>query len=273
MRPVSRRGDDEWRHRSPSPQVAAEQPWPANVPHYWAPGRGTYGTRRSKPRLRQAGQRVSRRRLGRWLAQAGLRCNTPRRGNAPTAAGQAQTVAPNHLNREWTVPAPDTVDVGDRTDLPRGAGWRERAVGLALYSRAVGGWSMAAPRRAEVVNQALSMASCQRQPATGLIMHPDRGSPDGADSDRQLLTRHGLQPSMRRTGNGWIPPWQSASGPLRPHASIWRTRAHEGTPRPPCVHTSTSARTASAVCRDDDLAPLADEQAFKTNGVLCPEQS
>ena len=41
MRPVSRRGNDEWRHRSPSPQVAAEQPWPAKVPHYWAPGRGT----------------------------------------------------------------------------------------------------------------------------------------------------------------------------------------------------------------------------------------
>jgi putative transposase len=72
---------------------------------------------------------------------------------------------------------------------------------LALCARAVGGWSMAHPMRAELVNQALAMASCQRQPAAGLMMPPDRGSQYGADSYRQLRRQHGMQPSRSRTGH------------------------------------------------------------------------
>jgi putative transposase len=62
---------------------------------------------------------------------------------------------------------------------------------------------MADHRRAELVNQALAMAIGQRRPTAGLLMHTDRGSQYGADSYRQLLTQHGMQPSMSRKGNGW----------------------------------------------------------------------
>ena len=114
-----------------------------------------------------------------------------------------QTVAPNQLNREFTVPEPDTIYVGDITYLPTGEGWLYLAVVLDLCSRAVVGWSMANHMRAELVHQALSMAICQRQPAAGLLMHTDRGSQYGAESYRQLLTQHGMQSSMSRKGNCW----------------------------------------------------------------------
>jgi transposase InsO family protein len=137
------------------------------------------------------------------LAQVGLRCKTRRKFTAPTAVGQAQTVVPNQLNRAFTVPKPDTVYVGDIPYLPTGEGWLYLAVVLDLCSWAVVGWSMATHMRVELVNQALSMAICQRRPAAGLIMHTDRGSQYGVDSDRQLLTRHGIQASMSRKGNCW----------------------------------------------------------------------
>jgi transposase InsO family protein len=92
--------------------------------------------------------------MGRLLAQAGLRGKTRRRFKAPTAAGQAQMVAPNQLNREFTAQAPDTVYVGDITYLPTGEGWLYLAVVLDLGSRAIVGWSMANHRQAELVNQA-----------------------------------------------------------------------------------------------------------------------
>ena len=60
--------------------------------------------------------------MGRVLAQAGLHCKTRRWFKAPTAAGQAQTVAPNQRNREFTGEEPDTVYVGDIPSLPTGAG-------------------------------------------------------------------------------------------------------------------------------------------------------
>ena len=175
----------------------------AKVQHYFVRGRGTYGTRRIKHLLAQDGLRVSRRRIGRVLARAGLRCKTRRKFKAPRSAEQAQTVAPNELNREFTVDVPDRVYVGDITYLPTGEGWLYLAVVLDLCSRAVVGWSMANHMRAELVNQALSMALYQRQPAAGLLMHTDRGSQYGADSYRHLLRQHGIEPSMSRTGNCW----------------------------------------------------------------------
>src|SRR5215470_3966906 len=128
-----------------------------------------------------------RRRIGRVLAQAGLRCKTQRKFKAPRSSEQVQTIAPNQLNREFTVPVPDTIYVGDMTYLPTGEGWLYLAVVLDLCSRAVVGWSMAAHMRAELVNQALAMAICQRPPAAGLIMHTDRGSQYGADSYQALI--------------------------------------------------------------------------------------
>jgi len=112
-------------------------------------------------------------------------------------------VAPNQLNRELTVHAPDTVDGGDITDLPTGEGWLYVAVGLDLCSRAVVGWPRANHLRAEVVKQALPLALGQRPPAAGLIRHPARGRQYGAASSRQLLTQHAIPPSMSRQGNGW----------------------------------------------------------------------
>jgi putative transposase len=146
---------------------------------------------------------LGRPRIGRVLARAGLRCKTRRTCKAPLTAGQAQTVAPNQLNRAFPVHAPDTVHVGDMTSLPTGEGWLYLAVVLDRGSRAVVGWSMPTHMRAELVNQALSMALYQRHPAAGLIMHTDRGSQYGADSYRQLLAQHGIQPSMSRKGNCW----------------------------------------------------------------------
>ena len=200
---VSRRGSYEGLSRPPRPPADAAQEVRDKIQRYVAQGRGTYGTRRIKPLLAQDGLRVSRRHIGRVLAQAGIRCKTQRKFKAPRSAEQAQTIAPNQRNREFTVPVPETIDVGDITYLPTGEGWLYLAVVLDLCSRAVVGWAMANHMRAELVNQALSMALYQRQPAAGLIMHTDRGSQYGADSYRQLLTQHAIQPSMSRKGNCW----------------------------------------------------------------------
>jgi transposase InsO family protein len=155
---VSRRGDYEWLRRPPRAEVDADQPGRDNVPRDFVQGRGTYGTRR----------------IGRVLAQAGLRGKTRRQFKAPRGSEQAQTIAPNQLKRELTVHIPDTVSVGAMTDLPTGEGWLSLAVVPDLGSRAVGGWSMADHRRTELVTQALARALDQRQPAAGLIRHTDR---------------------------------------------------------------------------------------------------
>jgi transposase InsO family protein len=269
---VSRSGDYEWLHRSPRAQADIDQQLQNKVQHYFAQGRGTYGTRRIKYLLVKEGLVVSRRRIGRLLTQAGLRCKTRRKFKAPTAAGQAQTVAPNPLNRAFTVPKPDTVYVGDITYLPTGEGWLYLAVVLDLCSRAVVGWSMANHMRAELVNQALSMALCQRQPTAGVIMHTDRGSQYGADSYRQLLTQHEIQPSMSRKGNCWDNAVaESFFHTLKTeliYLEDFNTHKQAQTAVFEYIEVFYNRRRCHSA--NGYLAPLAYEQALKTNGILCP---
>jgi putative transposase len=271
---VSRSGYYEWLSRPPSAQADADQQVQAKVQRYFAQGRGTYGTRRIKHLLAQEGLQVSRRRIGRWLAQAGLRCTTRRKYKAPTTAGQAQTVAPNQLNREFTVHAPDKVYVGDITYLPTGEGWLYLAVVLDLCSRAVVGWSMAHHMRTALVTQALTMAIGQRRPAAGLIMHTDRGSQYGAESYRQLLTQHGMQPSMSRKGNCWDNAVaESFFHTLKTeliYLEDFETHEHAQTAVFEYIEVFYNRQRCHSA--NGYLAPLAYEQTLKTQESLCPEK-
>ena len=271
---VSRSGYYEWLQRPPGTPTEAEQQVETKVQQSFAQGRGTYGTRRIKHLLAQEGLHVSRRRIGRILTQAGLRCKTRRKFKAPTATGHAQTVAPNQLNRAFTVDAPDKVYVGDITYLPTGEGWLYLAVVLDLCSRAVVGWSMAGHMRAELVNQALSMATCQRHPAAGLIMHTDRGSQYGADSYRQLLARHGMRPSMSRKGNCWDNAVaESFFHTLKTeliYLEDFDTHEHAQTAVFEYIEVFYNRQRCHSA--NGYLAPLVYEQTLKTNESLCPEK-
>jgi putative transposase len=217
---------------------------------------------------------VSRRRIGRILSQAGLRGKTRRKCKAPSAAGQAQTVAPNQLNRELTVAVPDPVSVGDIPSLLTGEGWLYLAVVLELCSRAVVGWSMANHMRAELVNQALSMALYQRQPAAGLIMHTDQGSQYGADSYRQLLSQHGIEPSMSRKGNCW----DNAVAESFFHTlktaltSLEAYDTHEDAQTAVFAYIEVFYNRQRCHSANGYLAPLVYEQTLKTNEILGPEK-
>ena len=271
---VSRSGYYEWLSRPPRPPADADQEVRDKMQRYFAQGRGTYGTRRLKHLLAQDGLRVSRRRIGRVLAQAGLRGKTQRKFKAPRSSEQAQTIAPNQLNREFTVPVPETIYVGDITYLPTGEGWLYLAVVLALCSRAVVGWSMADHMRAELVHQALSMAIYQRQPAAGLIMHTDRGSQYGAESYRQLLHQHEIQPSMSRKGNCWDNAVaESFFHTLKPELIyVEDYDTHEQAQTAVFEYIEVFYNRQRCHSANGYLAPLVYEQTLKTNEILCPEK-
>ena len=262
---VSRSGYYEWLSRPPRAQAQVDQEVQDKIQRYFAQGRGTYGTRRIKHLLAQDGLQVSRRRIGRLLAQAGLRCKTRRKFKAPKTSGPAQTVAPNQLNREFTVQAPDKVYVGDITYLPTGEGWLYLAVVLDLCSRAVVGWSMANHMRAELVTQALSMAIGQRQPATGFIMP--------TDSYRQLLTQHGIEPSMSRKGNCWDNAVAESFFHTLKTELIYLEDfdTHEQAQTVVFEYIEVFYNRQRCHSANGYLAPLAYEQALKASGTLCPE--
>ena len=165
--------------------------------------RATYGTRRLKKELVELNKTVSRRRIGRLMKENNLACKTKRKFKATTYSNHHYPVAPNLLNRQFTVYQANQVYVGDITYVHTREGWLYLAVVIDLYSRHVVGWSMAEHMRTQLVNDALLMAIWKRKPASGLIWHTDRGSQYASESHRLLLAQHGIKQSMSRKGNCW----------------------------------------------------------------------
>jgi transposase InsO family protein len=140
---VSRSGYYEWLERAPSGHSREDQQLRAQIESYFEQGRGTYGTRPIQRLLAENGWQVSRRRIGRLMAEGQLRCKTHKQFRPPTDSTPEARVAANTLQRQFEVTAPDRVYVGDVTYLSTAQGWLYLAVVIDLFSRAVVGWSMA----------------------------------------------------------------------------------------------------------------------------------
>lgn len=163
----------------------------------------TYGTARIQKDLQDWGEKVSRRRIGRLMKQAGLVCKTVKKFKATTNSKHNETISPNLLNRNFKVDAPNQVWVGDITYIWTDMGWLYLATVMDLFSRKVVGWSMANRMKTSLVNDAMLMAIWQRKPPKGLIWHTDRGSQYASKAHRALLDTHHIQQSMSRKGDCW----------------------------------------------------------------------
>mgnify|MGYP000392097961 CR=1 FL=1 len=152
--------------------------------------RGTYGTRRLKREYAKLGYVVSRRRIGRLMTQAGPVCKTKKKFKATTDSKHNKPMAPNLLDRQFTVSQPDRYYVGDMTYVATEEGWLYLAAVIDLFSRKVVDWSMDSRMKAKLVNDALLMALWKRKHENGLIWHTDRGSRYASDSHRVILKEH-----------------------------------------------------------------------------------
>jgi putative transposase len=170
------------------------------------------GSQREPANLRQpAGARQSE---GRGLPdrpQAGrpaendIRARTKRRFRVTTDSRHDHPVAPNLLDRQFTVEAPNTVWLADLSYIWTREGWLYLAVVLDLFSRQVVGWAMDEQMPQELTLAALDMAIKRRRPLPGLMHHSDRGSQYAAGAYRKQLAEHGIVCSMSRKGNCWEP--------------------------------------------------------------------
>ena len=162
-----------------------------------------YGTERIQRDLRDWGENVSRRRIGRLMKKAGLVCKTIKKFKATTNSKHNESISPNLLNRKFKVDEPNQVWVGDITYIWTDMGWLYLATVIDLFSRKVVGWSMSDRMKTALVNDAMQMAIWQRKPPKGLIWHTDRGSQYASKEHRALLKQHHIKQSMSRKGDCW----------------------------------------------------------------------
>ena len=170
-----------------------------------AQSKGSYGWPRVTAVLQAQGIRVGKDRVQKLMQLHGIRAKGKRRFKVTTDSKHDLPIAPNLLNREFTVAKPDRVWVGDITYIHTNEGWLFLAVVIDLFSRQVVGWSLRQDMSRDIVIDALRMAWFKRHPGkhAGLIFHSDRGSQYASKDFRDVLTEYGITPSMSRRANCW----------------------------------------------------------------------
>lgn len=173
---VQRSGFYAWRQRPQSERQREDRRLLGMIKQAWLESGTVYGYRKVAADLRDLGERCGKHRVARLMKGEGLRAQVGYSRRPRSGGGRISTVAPNHLDRQFMVAAPNTHWVTDITYIRTHEGWLYLAVVLDLYSRQIVGWAMHGRMHADLVLQALLAAVWRRKPAPGLMLHSDQGS-------------------------------------------------------------------------------------------------
>jgi putative transposase len=199
---VSRSGYHAWRRREPSRRAQQDAALVARIRASHARSDGTYGAPRILVDLREAGERVGRKRVARLMRSAGLVGVSRRRGVRTTRRASEGQSAPDLVRRDFTATAPNQLWVADITYVPTWAGFLYLSVVLDALSRRIVGWAMATHLKTQLVLDALEMAATQRRPRD-VIHHSDHGCQYTALAFGQRCREMGVRPSHGTVGDAY----------------------------------------------------------------------
>ncbi|WP_410752237.1 IS3 family transposase [Citrobacter sp. U14242] len=199
---VARAGFYAWLHNPVSARDKDNQRLLMLIRDSYSLSGGVYGYRRVHGDLNEIGETCGKNRVGRIMQLNRIKAvrgyKAPRR-----IAGRPSVVAPNRVQRQFTVVRANQVWVTDITYIRTWQGWLYLAVVIDLFARNVVGWSMKPTLSRELALDALMMALWRRKPDGEVIVHSDQGSQYGSDDWQRFCRANNLTPSMSRRGNCW----------------------------------------------------------------------
>ncbi len=190
-----------WKTEPQSSRVKDDQRLLGLLKQAWLESGGVYGYRKLTLDMRDLGERCGKHRVARLLKGEGLRSQTGYGRRPGMPGGKPAMVAPNHLQRQFTVTEPNRSWVTDITYIRTHEGWLYLAVVVDLFSRQVVGWSMGSRIDTSLVLDALLMALWRRQPQAPVLVHSDQGCQFTGHEWQTFLRDHNLVSSMSRRGN------------------------------------------------------------------------
>ncbi|WP_212592011.1 IS3 family transposase [Escherichia coli] len=199
---VARAGFYAWLHNPVSARDKDNQRLLTLIRDSYSLSGGVYGYRRVHGDLNEIGETCGKNRVGRIMQLNRIKAvrgyKAPRR-----IAGRPSVVAPNRVQRQFTVVRANQIWVTDITYIRTWQGWLYLAVVIDLFARNVVGWSMKPTLSRELALDALMMAVWRRKPDGEVIVHSDQGSQYGSDDWQRFCRANNLVPSMSRRGNCW----------------------------------------------------------------------
>ncbi|WP_206755684.1 IS3 family transposase [Erwinia persicina] len=199
---VARAGFYAWLHNPVSARDKDNQRLLTLIRDSYSLSGGVYGYRRVHGDLNEIGETCGKNRVGRIMQLNRIKAvrgyKAPRR-----ISGRPSVIAPNRVQRQFTVVRANQVWVTDITYIRTWQGWLYLAVVIDLFARNVVGWSMKPTLSRELALDALMMAVWRRKPDGEVIVHSDQGRQYGSDDWQRFCRANNLAPSMSRRGNCW----------------------------------------------------------------------
>jgi len=209
---VSESGYHAWHVRPPSPRAQENARFAVEIKAAHERSRQTYGPERLQAELADHGVKVGVHRIKRLRKELGLACRQKRRLEATTNCRHRLPVAPNLLDRQFAVAAPNRVRVADITCLATDERWLYLAGLKDLFDGELVGYALGERMTLDLVMKALFRAVAARRPGKGSLHRSDRGGQYCAREYRRLLRRFDMQISMSRKADCWDTHRWKASG-------------------------------------------------------------
>lgn len=198
---ASRSGYYRWKKQPQSKRQKENEKILVEIKDAHTNSRRVYGSPRIAEELQGKGIPCGENRVARLMKINGIAGKAKKKFKATTNSEHALPVAENLLNQNFKAEKPNTVWVSDITYIRTMEGWLYLAVILDLFSRQVVGWAMSDRLTSGFVVRALYQAIGRRHPASGCIVHSDRGIQYASKDFRDVLSAYGFIQSMSRKGN------------------------------------------------------------------------
>ena len=200
---VSRSGYYAWKNRPKSRRRIDSEALLIEIRRLFIENEENYGSPRIFKELKKVNIPCSENRIARLMRIGGLVAVQRRKFKATTNSRHGWPVAPNLLERNFSVDEPNKIWVTDITYIWTWEGWLYLSFVLDLYSRGVVGLAMSNRITDDLTQNALKQAIGRRNPPGGLIHHSDRGSQYASGDYQALLKKNEITPSMSRKGDCW----------------------------------------------------------------------
>ena len=188
-------------HQKPSTRTLENQELLSKIKQVHAKSRCNYGSPKIHAELKRIGIRCSRPRVARLMRKASISSKIRKAWKRTTKVNKSAIAAPNRLQQNFKVDAPNKVWVSDITYVPTQEGWLYVSVSLDLFSRKVVGLGMDSSLHTPIVMKTLEQAFAHRRPGEGLMHHSDKGCQYTSDDFKNLMQQEKVELSMSSTGH------------------------------------------------------------------------
>lgn len=172
---VSRSGYRAFVKRRPSRRELRKNRLKKRIMQIYHASYQNYGAPKITESLRQEGEVISERTVGKYMKEMGIRAQWVRHRTRTTRDSDYSTELHNILNEDFHPHRPNEAWCTDITYIWTQAGFVYLCSVMDLFSRRIIAWSLSKTLDASSVVDAINLAKARRNVTSPLILHSDRG--------------------------------------------------------------------------------------------------